>query len=171
MVWAAQSSILFTTADILLVPMSLFWIAIMAFMFIPSMLNGTLGIFFIFSLFFLAWGLYFTVGRFLYKRSLKKRTLYALTDKRVIEITTGRTIKKRIITYSQISNLNCTSHRNNNGSITFGGGKFSKVLYGYYNNTGMEFIAIGNAPRDPAFYDVDNADVPASIIKEKIQDK
>ncbi len=171
LLWHAQPNpnILFTPLDFFLVPFSLFWTSTVVYFFVSSLLKGFSFFALPFLSFFLLMGFYITIGRFLNKRSLKKKTLYALTNKRVIEISIGRLIRKKSLSYSQIKNINCNIRRNKNGSITFGNGSLSKMFTGFYANSGMDIFIAGNASREPALYDINNADVPASIIKKYIK--
>lgn len=165
-VWSGQPNpnVLFSKADIFLVPFTLVWAGMAFFFTIKALTIGQLGIFLIMPLFFCIVGVYVTVGRFAVKRRRKQKTIYALTDKRVIEIVLGRNRKVKTVHYSQIAGLNSTIRGNGRGTISFGNANSFQELYA---NTGMDFGLLHNS--FPVFYDLDQADIVLRIIKEQIK--
>ena len=85
--WVGQpeTTVWFTGADIFLVPFSLVWsgIAITAAASALGSARG-MGMFAFIPLLFTIFGVYFVLGRFVYKYWRKKNTNYAVTDKRVL---------------------------------------------------------------------------------------
>jgi hypothetical protein len=174
--WSGQPdpALLFSSQDIFLVPFSLLWGGFALFW-----ESGVLGIFdkggagVGIGSFFVLWGIpfvvigqYFIWGRFVYKRWMKRRTLYAVTDKRVVVIADGRTLRTNSLFISQLPSVSRSRRGNGSGSITFGGGGIMSLMNGsaMYANTGMDFFARG--PGAVAFYDIDDVDNVYRLIQE-----
>ena len=93
--WSGQPepSVDFIRADIFLIPFSLLWGGFAFFWFGAVIFSGLGGagnttsaaaalMFYLVGMVFSIMGLYFIFGRFIYKRWKKRRTYYALTDRR-----------------------------------------------------------------------------------------
>lgn len=80
--------------DLFLVPFSIVW-AMGAMMAIPQLLLTSGLPFNAVGLLFLAAAGYVTIGRFLLDRHIRRRTFYAVTEKRALILTTAFTIKMR----------------------------------------------------------------------------
>lgn len=163
--WTGQPEpkVLFTKADIFLIPFSLLWAGFAIFwevtaiiMLVPSEVSrGNSPIFFpIFGAFFVIVGLYFVFGRFIYKILRKKHTYYAVTDRRVIILTQmhGRNIQAAFI--DAIPSINVSSRADGIGSVTFGAPNPWGPGYG---NTGMDFFTPFSGGGVPTFYDIKDA--------------
>jgi len=154
---------LLSTKDIFLIPFSLLW--------------GGFGIFWEASvlsfgrgptqppIFFVLWGIpfvvvgqYFIWGRFLVKRRERRRTIYAVTNQRLL-VLRGRTLQS--IFLSQLPPIIQSSRADGSGSLEFGntGGWYG---YGAWANTGMDFFSMGRMPL--AFYDIPNVTEVYSLI-------
>ncbi len=88
--------------DIFMVPFSILWFGAVLFGFIKTRDNGFFP-FDIMLLFFCIVGAYITIGRFLLKRSRRKKTIYLLTDKRAVEIFAASRRKVKSVYYNQMS--------------------------------------------------------------------
>jgi hypothetical protein len=106
-------------------------------------------------IFFVLWGIPFVVvgqfliwGRFLAKRWDRARTIYALTDQRVL-ILKGRSLQSMYLV--QLPGITQSSRADGSGSLEFGGGS-GPFGYGVWANTGMDFFSMGRGSF--AFYDV-----------------
>jgi hypothetical protein len=166
-VWSGQPdpTIVFSPQDLFLVPFSLMWGGFALFweagvLGIFSKGVGAVGI----GSFFVLWGIPFVVvgqyliwGRFLYKRWMKRRTLYAVTTKRVVVVAEGRSLRINSLFLSQLLSVSRSRKSNGAGSITFGGGGVMSLLSGsaMYANTGMDFFARSGGL---AFYDIRDVD-------------
>jgi len=164
--WSGQpkTAILFTGPDIFLIPFSLLWCGFAIFWetsaiaVIPG--DTPVGIDIVFPLFgipFVAVGLYFVFGRFIYKAQKKKKTYYAVTDKRVLVLNTGRNQTLNEIDIKAATNMSKNVRRDGTGSITFGGQDYGILSFtnDMYANTGMDFFSRSNRV---AFYDIENVD-------------
>lgn len=144
---------LFTRADVFLVPFSLLWGGFAVFWFFGALDQGGLG-FALFGLPFVAVGLYFIVGRFLYKRRKARRTRYVLTDRRVIEVSTGPRTRIRAEFIDRVPAINHDLRNEGSGTIRFGNWNWASSVYG---NTGLDFFAGMYGDSGLTFYDVADA--------------
>ncbi len=140
LLWTGQPDprVIFERVDIFLVPFSLLW-------------GG----------FALVWeagvGLYFIAGRFFCKAWRKRRTYYALTNKRALVLVEGRGRTLRACFLSAVPTINKSVRSSGVGTITFGNTSWASM----YDNTGMDFFgAMGALGADSTvrFNDVRDAD-------------
>lgn len=162
--WAGQpdASKIFTAADILLIPFTLLWTSFPALGLLAGMRsNESDPLFSLFLIPFIAVGLYILIGRFFYKSWAKRRTYYAITDRRVIVISGGR--KRRVIAsfIRDIPTVNSSIGKNNMGRIIFGNTSPYAASFG---NTGMDFTGNNSAPLPPIFYDLENAQEVLDLV-------
>lgn len=163
--WSGQPNpnVYFAKGDLFLVPFTLLWCGFAFVGTYNALVRGTLSLFAIMPVFFCIIGLYITVGRFIVKKIRKMRTGYVITNKRAFEIIVTRNRKTKEIYFSQMPGLNSTVNRKKRGSITFSNANF---FQDFYANTGMDF-GMTQQSGFPAFYDVDDVDVPIRILKQQ----
>ena len=159
--WTGQpeTSVLFTKADIFLVPFSLFWggFALLweYLALTSSMKSDEVGpielIFPLFGIPFVLIGLYFIFGRFLYKSWKKKRTWYAVTNKRALVLTNTFGRKLQAVDLKNLSAMNKSIRKDGSGSVTFGN---SSWMFSMYENTGMEIFGSFNGGGATSFHDI-----------------
>ncbi len=159
--WAGRPNAhrLFTGADVFLIPFSLLWGGFAIFWETLALTSiapaGGPAIFFpLFGLPFVAIGLYIIFGRFLVKRYVKQRTVYAVTDRRIIAINTGFRRTVRSLSIKRLPGLEVSTGSGRAGSVTFGQWH---GLAGIYANTGMDWLTWSMGQRPMAFYDLDDA--------------
>ena len=150
---------LFTAVDIFLIPFSLLWGGFAIFWEVLALTsisryNSAVWWFPLFGIPFVLLGLYFIFGRFLVKRRVKRNTVYAVTDRRVIAITTAFGRSVRSLSMKRLPGLEVSTRSGRAGTVTFG---HWSGLAGLYANTGMEWLAWGMGQRPMAFYDLDDA--------------
>jgi hypothetical protein len=146
---------LLTGKDAFLIPFSLMWggfaifweASVLAFGRGP---NGPPIFFMLWGIPFVVVGQYFIWGRFLVKRWDRKRTVYAVTNQRVLMLR-GRSLQS--IFMSQLPPIVQSSRVDGSGSLEFGstGGSYG---YAVWANSGMDLFAMGRVPL--AFYDIPN---------------
>src|SRR5262249_29605408 len=76
----------------------------------------------IFNLFgvpFLVAGLYIMIGRFFHDAAIRKKLLYAVTDKRILIIRGSGSARFRSLDLQRLPNLELTEHRDGTGTIAF----------------------------------------------------
>jgi hypothetical protein len=172
--WMGQPNpnIKYTSMDWFLVPFSIFWggfaifweLSVLGISFLSNE-NGD-GAPFFFALFgipFVVMGIYFIFGRFIYKKWKKKRTYYAITNKRVLIVTNtnNRNIEAEFI--ASIPAINYSQKSNGAGTIRFGNFNFMTDMYA---NTGMDFFSGFSGKSSPAFFDIDNVKEAYTLVNE-----
>lgn len=164
--WTGQPdpSIIFSKADIFLVPFSLLWGGFAIFMVwgilsSPSHHNGndhsSIPTFFamltmLIPLAFVLIGQYMIWGRFVYRAWRRKRTVYAVTNKRVIVLTTARRKNVQAVFIREIPTMNKSVGRRGIGTLVFGN---ADGAWSDYGNTGLG----SRYPLPPIFYDIRDA--------------
>ena len=168
LLWTGQPDprVIFERVDIFLVPFSLLWGG-----FALAWEAGVLGLgvfgeghrsavpwfFVLWGIPFVLVGLYFIAGRFFYKAWRKRRTYYALTNKRALVLLEGRGHTLRACFLSAVPTINKSVRPSGVGTITFGNTSWASM----YDNTGMDFFgAMGALGADSTvrFNDVRDAD-------------
>lgn len=156
---------LLSPADIYLIPFSALWWGFALFWewnAIKLTKGSAVDFFPLFGLFFVIVGFYFAIGRFFYKYFKRKKTYYALTNKRILikSVFFGSSIQTLFVKDLQV--INKSNRNDKSGQIIFGNGNY----YGSYD-TGLGVLnALNNIPIVPAFYDIENVDqVYEKIIK------
>jgi len=167
--WSGQpeTSVVFSPADIFLVPFSLLWGGFAIFWEISVLCIGSKSgsgsslAFPLFGIPFVLIGLYFIFGRFLLKNFKKKKTYYAITDKRVIVLTEmmGRNVQAAFIDH--IPSVNKSIRANGIGTIRFGSSNMMSSMYG---NTGMELFGAAYGQDVPVFYDIKEANKVYNLV-------
>lgn len=171
--WVGQPdpSVLFSQADIYLIPFSLLWGGFAIFwetMVITSMIHQPAGspigiILPLFGIPFVLLGLYFIAGRFLVKRLRRRHTCYAVTSKRlIIKQTLGQGSLESIY-LTDIPAITESYRADGSGTIRFGSGSGSTI---YGDDSGMEFFSSirGYSPA-PTFRDIPNAREVIMLIR------
>jgi hypothetical protein len=140
--------IVFRPADAFLIPFSLVWVS-MPGVGVISMLRGGATSPTPFSLvpvLFVAIGLYLLIGRFFYDAWRRARTVYGLTNSRVLIV---QPWKYKSLDLAGISEINLQLRRSGRGSIVFG------PEYGVFDRRGNS--GWGGAPAVPTFELIDEA--------------
>lgn len=150
--WAGRPDpkVLFTTADAFLIPFSLMWGGFAIFWEFQVLTSDAPGFFALWGIPFVLIGLYFILGRFIYKTRKKARTVYGLTDTRAIVSTSERSFHD-----TRIQDVAIRTDRSRDGrhaSVIFGGGRRTT-----YQNTGMDFFNVGQ-DQGISFFDVAEPD-------------
>lgn len=145
---------LFGFADVFLVPFSLMWGGFAIFWEaavtgIGSKSGQSLPVFFVlWGIPFVLVGQYLIWGRFIYKRWDRQRTVYAVTNQRVLTLR-GETLQSTFL--NQLPNVNQTVRRDGTGTLDFGNLPFG---YAFWANSGMDWLSRRSGA--PAFHDIDN---------------
>jgi hypothetical protein len=133
-------AVLFGPGDLFMIPFSILWLAFAIFWESGVVRSGGGPFFVIWGIPFIAIGLYAVVGRFIYKRINKKRTVYGITGHRAI-VVAGNVVSDMplggvptTVRYSRVGN---------HASVTFG--DLSARPDRHAN-------ALGRRPRSRAYY-------------------
>jgi hypothetical protein len=167
-----ETTIYFTHSDFILIPFSLLfgipailW-EIQTFNMIQK--NGLAD--FYYGIPFLIMGLYLLFGRFIFKKWKKKRTYYAITNKRIIIMTNiwGTHFNNMVIS----SILKISKKINSIGVGTLVFKEHSSILgllFRFHisvNNTGLDILPFYSS--EIGFYDIQNAEKVYNLIKEQL---
>jgi hypothetical protein len=151
----------FDRSDRFVVPFSLLWGGFAIFWEIGVIREGwNFGM--IFGIPFVAMGLYITVGRFFVKARKKRRTYYAVTDRRVLSVERGGSTRAAFL--DRIPTVNSSIREDGSGSVTFGN---TSWMEGSYANSGLDFFGQGyGAPDTVGFDDIEDVRAVVSLVND-----
>jgi hypothetical protein len=162
------------------IPFSLMWGGFAIFwewsvLNIPRHANNAPGPFSLIGYIFPLWGipfvcigLYMIFGRFFYKVWIKKRTTYAVTDKRILVVTEGFRRQVQAQFLNQVPTINKSISSNGVGSLIFGNLSFGGMMYA---NSGMGFWGTRMNMGVLGFYDIHDAEGVYQLINKLRNDK
>lgn len=152
---------IFTKSDIILIPFSIMWGGFAIF-WESSVISLRAPFFFkLFGIPFVLMGLYFIFGRFFWKAYNKSKTLYLVTNKRLLVIYNKKNLYSASSEYlNRLTSIEKTENQNGEGSISFGNRLF---LYTIFENSGMEFL-MRSKNFGLAFHDIENVSAVFKII-------
>lgn len=139
LLWSGKpnASKLFSPSDAFLIPFSLLWGGFAYFWEATVIVSGAPLLFKLWGIPFVVIGTYMIFGRFFVKRRINENTAYAITDKRVLIVTTWPT---RNLTALDLRTLPSTTLREGNdggGHIVLGTDPFGMACYA---DTGMDLF-------------------------------
>ncbi|BDZ46837.1 hypothetical protein [Naasia aerilata] len=141
-------AVTFAPIDALLVPFSIVWLAFAVFWEASVIESGAPVFFLLFGGVFVLIGLYFVLGRFVYKRRRKAATAYAVTDMRALSVTGQAMADSPARTEPmQVRRARDRSHV----SVSLGQSTYPID----YSNTGMDWFGRGQRF---GFYDVEDGE-------------
>ena len=120
-VWEGQpaTGILLTPKDAFLIPFSFIWCGFVIVWIAGVAFSGG-GAFALFGVVFLAFGLFFSVGRFALDAWLRRATRYALTDKRILIAREGPLRSFTAVALDRLPEAQISERRNGTGDVRFG---------------------------------------------------
>ncbi|WP_269515414.1 hypothetical protein [Brevundimonas subvibrioides] len=120
-VWSGRpaTGLLFTPRDAFLVPFSLLWCGFVIFWIIGVLASGG-GPFALVGVAFLAFGLFFSAGRFALDATLRGNTTYALTDRRILISRTGPFSSFKALTLDRLPEAEISERSDGRGTVRFG---------------------------------------------------
>lgn len=150
-VWTDRppQGIRFASFDLFLVPFSLMWGGFAIFWEIMAVAYGA-GLFFaLWGIPFVLIGLYLIVGRFLHDAAIRRRQIYAVTNKRVLILKSQRRSGLRSLDIERLPTLDLREGTNGRGSIIFEPslGPWSGASFGWWVpslSSSVRFIDIPN---------------------------
>ncbi|MCL2436705.1 MAG: hypothetical protein FWD00_01555 [Clostridiales bacterium] len=146
-------------ADIFLIPFSIFWAGFVLVWTITATLSA--GSFGLVGIPFLIMGGYLTFGRFIVKNRMKRSTIYAITNMRILVArTNGKNFSSMDI--NAIPNASISHDKNGIGTIVFGTVPAWSTMY---LNTGMDFFGGSGQPGVVAFIDIEDSQKVFDIYK------
>lgn len=163
--WYGQpdESVIFSGSDLFLVPFSILWGGFALFWEFTVITSSAPVPFCLFGIPFVIIGLYFIFGRFIYKGIKKKHTYYAVTNQRVLILTTlfNKNLQAEFI--RQIPSINKSVRSDSKGTIKFGSSFFFTGMYG---NTGLDFFGSSYGKDVPTFYDIEEVEKVSKMVNE-----
>jgi hypothetical protein len=166
--WSGQPEMshLFTGADLFLIPFGLYvcWSTLSGFVStVSSGLDGGAIFFSLLMIPFVGIGLYMLFGRFIYKQYKKKRTFYAVTNKRVLVLSIIRNRNIVAAWIDRIPFMNKAVHSDGVGTIIFG--NVPQNVSGSMK-FGMDIFTLGVENEVPVFADVDDAQKVYQLVND-----
>lgn len=129
----ARAGIVFRGMDAFLIPFSLLWGGFAIFWEVLAIGMGAPAFFACFGMPFVLVGLYLIFGRFLWDMHVRKNTLYAITDHRLLILQRG---KLTTMALGRLADLTLTERADGSGRITIGKSPLS------YETTGSKSTAL-----------------------------
>ena len=158
----------FTRSDVFLIPFSIMWGGFAIFWEATAIEGGAGPVFALWGIPFVVIGLYFIFGRFIYKARRNRRTIYTVTNRRVMTLVRGRSDESvEAAALSSIPNISTSAASNGHGNVEFG--PSSSPSNGWYGNSGMEFFARGQMMSGVRFYDIEDPRSVADLV-ERLRD-
>jgi hypothetical protein len=141
----------FDRSDRFLIPFSILWGGFAIFWEAAVIQDGW-GFGVVWGIPFVAMGLYFIFGRFFVKARKKRRTHYAVTDRRVLSVERGGPTRATFL--DLIPTINATVRNDGSGTAIFGN---TSWMQNSYANTGLDFFGRGYDTEAVGFYDIRDA--------------
>ncbi len=152
--WSGQprQGVVFHGLDIVMIPLSLVWagVALLGFGVAAFPSDGGSWLALLFTLPFVGVAIYITVGRFWLDRQQRARTVYAVTDERVLIRSGVFRPTTKSLDLRTVSDITLTERRGGRGTITFGPSLFPA----FFQSMAWAQGGIGAAP---AFDTIDDA--------------
>jgi hypothetical protein len=120
LLWSGRprQGIAFHSRDVFMIPFSIFWCGFAIFWTFKATSIGAPPFFLIFGLGFVCVGLYFVFGRFIQDYIIRRKTVYGLTDARILIITgLGKLLT---LDLKQLNEISLSENKDKTGTITFG---------------------------------------------------
>jgi hypothetical protein len=108
---------LFTSHDVYMIPLSIFWCGFAIFWETSVVVNGAPFFFWLFGAVFVCVGLYLVFGRFFWTAWIRKRTRYVITNMKIIRLRGNRV---DMMDGKNMPHMRTYVYRNGNGTIQFG---------------------------------------------------
>jgi hypothetical protein len=157
---------IFTAADLIIIPFTLIWCTILIFVFVTVVTHTSAGYALIFVPFLLS-GLYLVAGRFVAKRWAARRTVYMLTDRRVLVFRVLGRFSVRSEPVERLPTLEPLLRADGSGTIRFRNPPFGARLEA---NTGLDLVPGYDRDRGLVFYDVPDARTVLALLEQVRQD-
>jgi hypothetical protein len=151
LIWTGKpkTGIVFRNSDVFLIPFSLFWAGFAVFWETSVLATGAPLPFALFGIPFIVVGLYITVGRFFLDARKRARTIYGITNDRIIISTGIFSTEVKSLNIRTLSDITISQKADYSGSITLGPTDLSTTML-----RGMEWPGIKQAPRLECIEDV-----------------
>jgi DUF1707 SHOCT-like domain len=150
-------------ADAFLIPFSIFWGGFAIVWEAIAIYSGQ-PFMIVWGLAFVVMGLYFMVGRFFYKANRRRRTVYAVTNRRVLSVVEKRdgvSVEARYL--HSLVNVSTNTNASDYGTIEFDN---TGPVPAWMGDTGMEFFGGGVSARvGLCFFDIEDVSEVAALAE------
>lgn len=139
--WAGQprQGLVMRGADVFMIPFSLMWGGFAIFWELSVIQSDAPAFFVLWGIPFVLVGLYLIIGRFFFEAKQRANTFYAVTNERVLIVSGVFSRKIKSLNLRTLSDLSLSEGKNNEGTISFGGGSpLSSMFGGFPGWPGME---------------------------------
>lgn len=126
-----KQGLLFRAQDALFVPFSMLWGGFAVFWETSVISSHAPFFFMLWGVPFVAVGLHMIFGRFFTDAWLRRRTIYAVTEQRVIILTQSLQQRMRSLELAGLAEINISDHGNGSGTIVFGPSVMAGFMRGW----------------------------------------
>ena len=122
LLWSGQpkQGVIFRTSEVFMTPFALLWAGFAIFWEWSVIQSNAPAFFMLWGVPFVLIGLYLVFGRFIVEAQQRARTLYGVTNERVLIVSGLFTRKIKSLALRTLSDLSLSESSNGEGSITFG---------------------------------------------------
>jgi hypothetical protein len=174
LIWvgAPESGWRLRPADWYLIPFGIFWVGFVIFWETAALAGAVasrdaFGWFFpLFGIPFLVMGWFLTIGRFSVRAAQRRRTIYALTDRRVMAVELGHVDSVRSVFLQALPGVGDRVGRDGVGTLSF---EPMPAMWAMYAGSGLEWMMGGAAALPLQFMDIKDASRVAGLIEEQRQ--
>jgi hypothetical protein len=162
LLWSGRprQGMMLRSSDAGFVPFSLLWCGFAVYWEYIAFSRGAPAFFLLWGVPFILVGLHIVLGRFIVDALLRTRTIYAVTDRRVLIITQFLRRRRRVLTLEGLSEIDIDDRPGGRGTLSFGrGGGFAG---------GPVFRGWPGSARylPPAFEEIERPDEVLRIIRD-----
>jgi hypothetical protein len=152
----------FSSMDRILIPFSILWAGFAILWETVNIAAGAPAFFAVFGAAFVAAGLYFTFGRFIYKAHRKRRTIYAVTNRRVLSVVGTRSDESVESMYLRsIPSVSVNARADGSGNVML---TSTPWMYSMYLNSGMDFAVRSLGGGGVNFFDIPGARAVGHLV-------
>ncbi|HEY7294894.1 MAG TPA: hypothetical protein VH916_07615, partial [Dehalococcoidia bacterium] len=144
----------FTPFDLYLVPFSLLWAGFALFWEVSVIRSRASVLFALWGVPFILVGVYLVAGRFFYRAWKRKRTVYAVTNWRVLALEQMCGRRLHAVSLRGLTAVSKAVHRDGRSVLRFGQQPWP--LFDAYADAGLDLFGVSGAPL--VFYDVEDVD-------------
>ncbi|MCI8947602.1 MAG: hypothetical protein HFI91_11210 [Lachnospiraceae bacterium] len=157
---------IFSRNDIFMIPFSILWGGFAIFWEFSVLLMPTPFFFKLWGIPFVLVGLYMMAGRFFVQEYRKKRTYYAITDKRILQLQGN---KLSVLERRQLPEMHMTVDKDGSGTIAFD--RYGRGRFRYMWAGGLFADASGQSGQvDPLLENIPNVNQVYQILSGQIQE-
>jgi hypothetical protein len=160
LLWSGQprQGLLIQASDALVIPFSLMWGGFAIFWEYSVITKGAPLFFWLWGIPFVLVGLYLIIGRFFADSYQRKRTYYAVADKRVLIISGFRNKELKSLPLHGLNELSFKEHSDQRGTIIFGPSELARAAASFSRRS---------TPKPPMFFMIENGRRVYDLIRQE----